>query len=116
MDVGRVTWLHLRDYIPYRKNGARADGTAYRKGDQRGPAYYSLEVTPQLLDAHAREIALFAKAVEAGRFERRPSNYQCSRCKVTEACLRAFMGSLDAEAVKGLNVTEGDYEPEAIGG
>ncbi len=95
LDVTRVTWLHLRDYIPYKKSGHRGGGTPYVKGERKGPAHYSLEITPKMLEEHAKEVSLFAKAVEAGRFERRPSNYQCSRCKVAERCLRDFTDHID---------------------
>jgi len=101
LEVGRVSWLHLRDYIPYERASTRG-GVSYKKGDLRGPVFYDVEITPARLDSHAREIAMFAEAVKLGRFERRPSTYQCSRCKVFERCLLEFGSALDVrDAAEG---------------
>ena len=113
--VARVTWAHLQDYVPYKKKSVRA-GRTYLLGDMRGPVFYPIEVTAQALASHAAELHMFAESVASGRFPRRPSNYECSRCKVAEACLLGFHGSLDAATVASLNVTEGDYESQANGG
>lgn len=112
LKVSRVTWLQLRDYVPYLKGGRRSDGTSYVKGDLRGRAHYSVAVTPETLRAQAEEMRLFAEAIAAGRFERRPSNYQCGMCRVQEACLTQFYGTLDEETVRSLRVTVEDYGEE----
>jgi hypothetical protein len=100
----KLTWVQLRDYIPYVKRGTRRDGTTYQPGDLRGPVYHSVEVTNAMLESHAREIAMFAMAVESGRFPRRPSNNQCTyRCKFTERCRIDFnteLSGLDPAMVR----------------
>lgn len=93
--VSRLTWAHLRDYVPYKRSGRTPSGVVYKAGDTRGQVFYTIDVKPKVLDAHAREIRMFADAVQAGRFERRPSNHQCSRCTVSEVCLRDFTESVD---------------------
>lgn len=91
LKVSRVTWVQLRDYIPYLKGGKRKDGSTYKKGDYRGQVFHSVDVTDAMLDSHAREIEMLGKAVEGGRFERRPSNHQCTyRCKFNERCIADF--------------------------
>lgn len=115
LNVSRLSWLHLRDYIPYLK-ASRRGSVEYKRGDLRGPAFYDVEVTKQALSSHVREIGMFAQAVASGRFERRPSTYQCSRCKVAATCLKDFYGSLDEATIKSLRITEEDYGTEANGG
>jgi RecB family exonuclease len=108
LPVSKVTWLHLRDYIPYLRGGKTKNGGTYKAGDHRGPAFYNLEVTDQAKRSVLREMQLFSDAVEAGRFERRPSVYQCSRCKVTAACLREF--GVPEGATSDVEVNGEDYE------
>jgi len=94
VQVDRMTWLHLRDYVPYQRRGKRSDGTPYLAGDLRGDAFYSVNVTRQMLESHQREMELFALAVRDDRFERRPAGgpLSCAMCKVSDRCLSSFTG------------------------
>lgn len=112
LSVKQCTYVKLRDYIPYLKSGSRKDGSTYKKGDVRGPVFRSIEITPQVLASHLQEMRFFSEAVRSGRVERRPSTYQCNRCRVWERCVRDFRGSLDQDTVSKFKVTEEDYDTQ----
>lgn len=111
LSVTKCTYVKLRDYIPYEKAGKKKGGT-FKRGDLRGPVFRTVEITPQILASHIQEMRFFSEAVHNGRVERRPSTYQCNRCRVAERCLRDFRGSLDQDTMLKLKVTEEDYESQ----
>lgn len=103
--VKRVRWIALPDYVPYLRSGKTKDGREYRAGQMRGPAYYDVEVNDVVLTGMREEMRMFADAVRAGRFPRRPSNYQCSMCGVSDACVAGFRASF-----RGVNPSLVAYE------
>lgn len=107
LDVRSVVWLHLRDYVPYLKNGKTTSGRVYSKGERRGPAYYETMITTDAYAAMAREMDLFVRAVGRGEFPRRPGTH-CSYCKVAERCLTQYRGHIAG----ALNITEEAYDGE----
>lgn len=100
LPVEKMVWVHLRDYVPYKRKTTR-QGRVYLAGDLRGQAYYDAPVTPAALQAHAKEMSAFADAVRAGRFDRRPSIQNCARCSVRNVCLATF-GEYESGALSSL--------------
>lgn len=95
-----VTWVQLRDYIPYK---------AKPKDGPRGRAYYTMDVTDGAMISIEREIKLFHAAVQAGRFERRPSSIGCSYCRVSGRCISGFRDALSDSSLNSLKITEDAY-------
>jgi RecB family exonuclease len=103
--VSKVTWVHLRDYIPYKINRP-AQGIV--KGERRGPAFYDVPITERSIASMEQELAGFISALDSDRFPRRPSNHNCSSCPYAAVCLSDFIGGPVPDTK--MEVTDEDFE------
>jgi hypothetical protein len=106
LEVGRVVWLHLRDYEPYIRIPPDKRAT-YVPGSPRGQVYYEIPISAAAVAAMRREMSLFVGAVRRGEFPRRPSPYECSRCHVADRCLAGYRGT-----IVGQEIAEDAYAEE----
>lgn len=99
-----VTWLHMRDYIPYKTRAKAAASPG-----PRGQVYYTAEVTENGMKSLEKELRMFHDAVRAGRFERRPTPNGCSWCKVADLCVAGFRGAPTVGVPAGMEVADEDF-------
>ena len=82
-----LVWLHMRNYLPYKRSGRRADGTKFARGDKRGD---TMIFVPRS-DADYKEFqATACRLVQAVRMNIFPpvaNDIVCSMCRFQEPCL-----------------------------
>ncbi len=96
-----VVHYQLHDHLPYKKSGKWG-----KKGDERGPAWYSTVRTEHDMQASTAEIKRICGDIRRGTFSRTGQDMICRMCKFQDACEQDYLhGGLNDKLARKLRIT-----------
>jgi len=80
-DKLKIVYYHLRDHIPYKRNG-----NGFKTGDERGDPRRFTSRTRDQLKVLKRDVSAIASNVRRGVFPRNPGTINCPACAYSDIC------------------------------
>lgn len=83
-----IIWCHLRNFIPYKRNGKKSNGEKYKMGDLKGDVFLSTQRTEHDLEYLEKDIARICGSIRLKQFYRRVSmTGSCNGfCRFNDIC------------------------------
>ncbi|GBE29368.1 PD-(D/E)XK nuclease superfamily protein [bacterium BMS3Bbin04] len=97
-DKLRIVYYHLRDHIPYKRNGK-----GFQAGDERGDPRKFTSRTRDQLKVLKRDVGAIASNINRGVFPRNPGTINCPACAYSAICIGdSRIDGLSAHQIKSI--------------
>ncbi len=97
----KITWYHLRDHIPYKRNCPGG-----KIGEEKGDPRRSTTRSRKQLAVMKRDLSKIASSIRQGKFPRNPGYSSCPLCPYSNECVSDSYGTVlnnnQLEQIKGL--------------